>query len=148
MNTRFALDHVRSKPRREEASLQESLFAELQVTLPFDAFVFAVPNGGSRHPAEAKNLQKQGVVAGVPDLILIYRGKAFGLELKSEKGRTSDSQLKTFPKLRTAGMRIEVARTRNEAVEHIKEMGIPLRLATDTWGARDDFRSVTKSRLA
>jgi hypothetical protein len=29
----------------------------------------AVPNGGTRHPREAVNLKRQGVVAGVPDLL-------------------------------------------------------------------------------
>lgn len=30
--------------------------------------IFHIPNGGFRHPAEAKHLKAQGVKAGVPDL--------------------------------------------------------------------------------
>lgn len=107
--------------------MQTALVNELRLTLPKNAFAFAVPNGGSRHVVEATNLKRQGVVAGIPDLILVYAGKAFGLELKAKNGRISDSQAQTFPKLRDAGMRIEVARSRNEAIQHIKDMGIPLR---------------------
>lgn len=32
---------------------------------------FAVPNGGSRHVLEARNLRRQGVKEGVPDLIVL-----------------------------------------------------------------------------
>jgi hypothetical protein len=32
---------------------------------------FAVPNGGERNPREAKKLQREGVRAGAPDLVLV-----------------------------------------------------------------------------
>ena len=66
----------RSPRRREEASLQVRLFHDLQTLLPRDAFLFAVPNGGYRNKIEAANLKRQGVIAGVPDFILIYQGRA------------------------------------------------------------------------
>jgi len=126
---RFSLNVERVKhPRRnEEDSLQESLVQYLHATLTSDTFFFSVPNGGTRHPREMENLKKRGLTPGVPDLVFCHKGRAFGLELKSQSGRQSDSQNTVFPKLRTAGMRIEVARTFNEAINHIKDMGIPLR---------------------
>lgn len=139
------------KPRRkhEEATLQAKLITDLRIALPRDAFVFAVPNGGKRGVIEAANFKRQGVVAGVPDLIFIYRGKAFGLELKSKKGKLEDSQRATFPLLQNAGMRIEVARSHPEAIERLREFGIPLRIVeSDKFGARDDFRDATKRRPA
>ena len=37
--------------------------------------MFRIPNGGSRHPAEAARLKAQGVKAGVPDLCIpVARG--------------------------------------------------------------------------
>lgn len=33
-------------------------------------YLYHTPNGGSRNSAEARNLKKQGVKAGVPDLCL------------------------------------------------------------------------------
>lgn len=40
-------------------------------------YLFAIPNGGSRHKIEAYNLQLQGVKAGVPDICLAYPTKVY-----------------------------------------------------------------------
>lgn len=61
------------------AQLQEGKYPELR-------WLYHIPNGGSRHPAEAANLKRQGVKAGVPDLFLpCANGKYHGLyiEMKS-----------------------------------------------------------------
>ncbi len=138
---------VKRKPRRkEEADLQCSLVEFLQVALPREAICFSIPNGGSRDIREAANLKRQGLLAGCPDLCLIYLGKAFGLELKARKGMLSDSQRVTFPRLQAAGMRVEVARSFGEAVSIIKEFGIPLKVANDKYDARDVFRDATRRR--
>ena len=53
------------------------------------ALLHHIPNGGSRHRAEAANLRRQGVKAGVPDLCLpVPRGPHHGLyiELKRQHG--------------------------------------------------------------
>lgn len=120
---------VRSKPKRrhEESDLQCRLMSDLEWLLPQDAFAFAVPNGGSRNIIEAVNLKRQGVKAGVPDIIIVHRGKALGLELKAKNGSLQESQKVTFPKMRAAGMRIEVARSFGEAIDLIREMGVSLR---------------------
>lgn len=64
---------------------------------------FAVPNGGKRSPATGARLKKQGVRAGVPDLVFcLAAGKALFIELKEEqKGRLQDTQ-KTFHSRLTA----------------------------------------------
>lgn len=55
-----------------------------------------IPNGGSRHKAEAARLKAEGVKAGVPDLCLpVPRGRYHGLyiELKRKRGgRVSGAQ--------------------------------------------------------
>lgn len=59
--------------------------------------LFAIPNGGQRHPAVAKKLKAEGVRSGVPDLMLpIPSGSFHGLfiELKAEGGRATESQKK------------------------------------------------------
>ena len=55
--------------------------------------LFAVPNGGDRHPAVASKMKAEGVKKGVPDLCLpVPRGGYYGLfvELKKQ-GRSSTS---------------------------------------------------------
>ena len=57
--------------------------------------MFAIPNGGTRHKLEAYSLKKQGVKSGVSDItIQVPRGKyhGFWLELKTDKGKTSENQ--------------------------------------------------------
>ena len=54
---------------------------------------FHVPNGGYRSRSEGAKFKAMGVRAGVPDLILFHQGRLHCLELKSDKGRPSESQL-------------------------------------------------------
>lgn len=55
--------------------------------------LFSVPNGGLRTPKEAQKLKATGVVSGVSDLIFLWKGRAYFLELKTEKGRQSAAQI-------------------------------------------------------
>ena len=50
-----------------------------------------------------KDIQSLGVVAGIPDVILIHGGRVFGLELKAESGRLSPIQIATQERMRAAG---------------------------------------------
>ncbi len=52
-----------------EHSEQTKLVARIRNFYP-DVIVFAIPNGGQRHPREAANLKAEGVLPGVPDLFM------------------------------------------------------------------------------
>ena len=52
---------------------------------------------------EAVELKRQGVQAGVSDLILLHDGKAFALELKAENGRLSEAQREFMDAFNNAG---------------------------------------------
>lgn len=58
--------------------------------------LFAIPNGGSRHPGEAQRLKESGVLAGVPDLFFAvgFMGRhGLFIEMKRQKrGCVSKSQ--------------------------------------------------------
>lgn len=54
--------------------------------------IFHVPNGGKRGKIEAAMLQGQGVVAGIPDLIFLWKGRAYGIEMKTKKGTQQPNQ--------------------------------------------------------
>ena len=78
--------------RKQEAFFQVGVVRLLRMT---GFYVFAVPNGGSRHVREAHNLKLQGVTAGVSDLVvLLPKGRAVFVELKSPdgSGRQSPAQ--------------------------------------------------------
>jgi len=54
---------------------------------------FHIPNGGSRHKAEAARLKKAGVTPGVPDLcVILQNGRTLWIEVKSKPGRLSHNQ--------------------------------------------------------
>ncbi|WVM04107.1 hypothetical protein [Salinibacter phage B2_17] len=87
-------------------------------TLPALDFLFHVPNGGSRHVAEAEKLRRMGTRQGVPDLLLpIPRAAGCGLalELKSPSGRLRPTQAWWLDHLREAGWAVAVAWTFSEA---------------------------------
>lgn len=70
------------------------------------AMLFAIPNGGARHPAVAAQLKAEGVKAGVPDVCLpVARGRFHSLwiEMKRKPNRTSDAQRAWLDALRQHG---------------------------------------------
>jgi len=79
-------------PIPTEAQEQVSLFrwARMESRLyPELTLLYHIPNGGSRHLLEARNLKAQGVKPGVPDICLpVPRKGCHGLyiELKRRKG--------------------------------------------------------------
>lgn len=86
------------------ARLQSGKYPEL-------ALLYHIPNGGSRHPAEAARLKQQGVKAGVPDLCLpVARGGYNGLyiELKAGRNKPTPSQKEWLGWLNQQGYRAVV----------------------------------------
>lgn len=74
--------------------------------------IFAIPNGGARHKATAVTLKREGVRAGVPDLMLpVARAGFHGLfiEMKKPKdnksgaGKPSKDQLERLAELADDG---------------------------------------------
>jgi hypothetical protein len=56
--------------------------------------LFAVPNGGQRDIREAQKFKATGLLAGIPDMMFLWKEKAYGFELKAEGGRLSPAQHK------------------------------------------------------
>ena len=79
-----------------EDRIQKAIVDYLRAVLPFEALVFAVPNGGRRSKATAGILKATGVQAGVSDLMIIVPGfqKLICAEIKTAKGKLSPMQRK------------------------------------------------------
>jgi hypothetical protein len=90
----------RSSPERD---IQEAVCEHLRTRGRPRLVWFAVPNGGSRDVREAANMKRQGVTAGVADIILLHDCKFFALELKSETGRLSEAQMAFLAAVNEAG---------------------------------------------
>ena len=83
------------------------------------AQIYAIPNGGHRHPAVAARLKAEGVTPGMPDLHLpIATGREHGLSIEMKKigGRPDPEQVRKLAELRRNGYRAVFAGGWREAV--------------------------------
>jgi hypothetical protein len=128
MTTLFSLEVVKKRSLAGGApvSMEERVMAALRELLPAEACAFRGNDGA-------------------PDIVICYRGKALGLELKGRTESFSEAQALAFPKLRDAGMRIEVARDRDQALNRLREMGVPLKEEA-RHAVRDVLRQETRRR--
>lgn len=99
------------------AGLAEQKYPELKL-------LHHVPNGGKRDARTAVNLKKEGVKAGVPDIVLpVARGGFHGLyiELKVGRNKTSLKQDEWIEALKEEGYFVQVCYGWNAAREVIEE---------------------------
>lgn len=106
-----------------EANLQSSCVTWFDLQYPkLFPLLFAVPNGGSRNKIEAVNLKRQGVKAGVADLILLFPRNGHGallIEMKYGKGRQRDTQKGWQKVVEAAGYRYVICRTLEEFMREV-----------------------------
>src|SRR5258708_1262680 len=105
--TLFGLNMERAQ-NKVVVAVEDRRMRELRALLPDDAWAFVGRDGA-------------------PHIVICYRGRALGLELKGRSESYSEAQVRAFPKLRDAGMRIEVARDLDQALGLVREMGVPLK---------------------
>jgi hypothetical protein len=115
-------------PRRhDEDSLQRDVCQFLAVALPTGATYFAVPNGGKRSKREAARMTGLGLRAGVPDLVVIHRGRALFVELKAKRGVMSAAQRDMLRLLGFCGCQVMLCRSVPEVEAALLAAGVPLR---------------------
>lgn len=91
---------------KSEHSEQVTLVNRIRHFYP-DVILFAIPNGGRRDPKEAVRLKAEGVLPGVPDLMIArpvdpYHG--LFIEMKRSKGgRLSEAQTFMAERLNSEG---------------------------------------------
>src|SRR5262245_44503369 len=103
-----------------EAALQRSVIQHLTWRARPGAFFFHVPLGGYRTRVESAILKAIGTVAGVPDIICIFGGRCYALELKAERGRLTDVQRVVHERLREAGANVAVAHGIDQALAQLE----------------------------
>ena len=85
--------------------------------------LFAIPNGGRRDKVTAAILKGEGVIAGCPDLLLLVPNTQYHslcIEMKTEKGRQSDSQRQFQQMAESAGNHYVVCRSFDQFRDEIK----------------------------
>ena len=84
--------------------------------------VFAIPNGGSRNKIEAANLKRQGVKAGVPDLMLPVAKQGYHglfIEMKVGYNKPTNNQIKWAKILSKNGYLVKTCWSADEAINLI-----------------------------
>jgi hypothetical protein len=109
---------------RPEDQIQRSVIAHLRARGVPGLVWTHVPNGGKRSKVEGAILKGLGVRAGVSDVLLWHRGRAFALELKAEGGRPSEQQMQFISDLNAAGGFATIASGIDEAIRVLECWGL------------------------
>ncbi len=68
-----------------------------------------------------------GLRAGTPDIVMCWKGRMVGIELKAGRGRMSPAQLETHDAIALAGGVVTTCRTLDEVAAFLATLGVPSR---------------------
>ena len=105
----------RSKPRHVESGIQQAVVQWFRLQYP-QYIIAAVPNGGFRNAKAAAIMQREGVLAGYSDLVVIARHDVLFLEMKTPNGRQTEKQKFFQRKVNGLGFEYVVCRSFEESV--------------------------------
>jgi len=101
---------------------------------------FSVPNGarvlGPHRYAHLSRLKREGMLAGVPDLIIVplnpHTGQPVAVEMKRRSGgRLSERQGATIAMMRAHGWYVIIAQGAQDAIEQLSSLGYAPRRRND-----------------
>ena len=116
-----------ARRRYAESETQRTVNQQLAWSLPDDAVHFAIPNGLMRSKKARARAQGEGVMAGIPDLCVVHRGRAIFIELKSRRGVMSPAQRSMLRKLEYCGCPVLLCRSAPEVEAGLRGLGVPLK---------------------
>ena len=124
-----------TRRQNPETRLQFVVVAYLRAVLPRDALFWHCPNGGKMSAAWRKMLGGLGVLPGASDLMLVYRGRFYGIELKTAldpvrgitKGYQSEAQRAFQDAVERAGGHYAVCRHTDDVRDALALWGVPTR---------------------
>lgn len=112
-----------------ESNLQKTCVKWFRYQFPrYRNLLFAVPNGGARSAVTGAILKAEGVLAGVADLLLLVPNKKYHglcIEMKTAKGRQSQSQKDWEKAVTLQGYKYIVVRSADQFVKEIMEYLLP-----------------------
>lgn len=96
-----------------------------------DVFWFHPVNEGRRHMSSAMRLKREGLVAGVPDIVIMQEipgapsARGMMIEMKRRKGGSlSESQKDFMERARQEGWLTHVARGADDALRYLQSFGV------------------------
>ncbi len=120
-------------PRRltaAEESLQRTIADYLALCVPVPPagpWCTAVNPIPAKSRAAAGVSKAMGLRAGTPDIVLCWKGRLIGIELKAGRGRLSPAQVETHDAITLAGGVVTTCRTLDDVVSFLATLGVPSR---------------------
>lgn len=111
---------------RPEQATHRAVAQYLNAVLPDTVFWTTFPSGGGGRVRGAQ-LKALGLKAGVPDVLILHRGRSYFIELKAVHGRLSDAQRACHPRIWEAGAPVGVAKTIDDVRGLLASWDIPTR---------------------
>ena len=90
-------------PDLTEDQIHRAVVARLRVSAKPGVLPWHTPNDAKRSWGNISRLKAMGMVAGVPDLMIVHNGEIFGREIKARKGRVTPAQTEFQERLIAAG---------------------------------------------
>ena len=109
--------------KTQESNLQIQCVKWFRLQYP-NVIIAAIPNGGKRNSITASILKQEGVLAGMPDLIVCCAKNGYSglfIEMKFGKNKLSANQVEVIGKLKQEGYKVEVCYTFDEFVKVCNE---------------------------
>lgn len=106
-----------------EHSIQARVVQFVRTFYP-DVLMFAIPNGANVNPVNRIRLVKEGMLAGVPDLVILEQRHGFNglfIEFKKDNGIISKEQAATLTKMTQRNYLCIVARHHRSAIKTIED---------------------------
>jgi len=125
--TASLLPDRRTVRRQSEAALQHAVMQYLALALPPDAIAHHSPGEGMRSLRAQRDLKRSGHVKGWPDIEIIWRGRAYFIELKAPRGSLSAAQRETHRRLSYAGAEVMLCKSVEQVEAALREVCVPLR---------------------
>lgn len=105
-----------------ESQIQCAFFDWVRLQPKISPYCFHVPNGGYRNAREGAKFKREGVLSGIPDIVLALPSKAYHglfLELKSRGGKLSKNQRDFMKRVGAKGYYTNIAFSFEEAQQII-----------------------------
>lgn len=114
--------------KHPEQKLHFAVADYLNLTLPPDAWWTTVGHGGFALDARTgARMKRAGVKAGVPDILIVHRGRPLFIELKSTNGRASAEQKTVAADLEKAGARYAICHSLEQVAWALSVWNMPMR---------------------
>lgn len=111
-------------PEPTELQIHIAVVQHLRYRLRRGVLFWHTPNGEKRDKASAAKLKAMGTMPGVPDLMLLDRGRLYGLEIKRSSGRVSAEQKAMLGAFERSGAFTAVAYGLDAALDILESWGL------------------------